>query len=92
LGSATERGDIGVKKFRDRRQCFNYIASFNKFVEQASFFVKEDLGAIAFGISLGSMGISLLLSLYEVSISIHALNIALSDMEKERHPVKRNLK
>lgn len=52
---------------------------------------KEDLGAIAFAVSLGSMGISLLLSLYEVSISINALNIALSDLEREQSSLRREV-
>ncbi len=46
------------------------------------FLIQIEMGAIAFGISLVSMCISLGLSLYEVFISINALNIALSDLER----------
>ncbi|MGK7932951.1 MAG: DUF2721 domain-containing protein [Microcystaceae cyanobacterium] len=74
-------------------QIFGVLGFFLCTISMLSLFLnKKDLGAIAFAISLGSMGISLLLSLYEVSISINALNIALSDMEKERQTFKSNLK
>lgn len=46
------------------------------------FFTYPTLGEIAFGSSLISMVISLLLSLYEISISVNALNIELEHMER----------
>ncbi len=54
------------------------------------FLEKRAGGAITFGISLGSMCLSLLLSLYEVSISINALNIALSDIENNQPSIMRS--
>ncbi|GFE68320.1 DUF2721 domain-containing protein [Chroococcus sp. FPU101] len=46
------------------------------------FFTYPRWGEIAFGISLMAMVISLVLSLYEISISVNALNIELEHMER----------
>ena len=44
----------------------------------------ERWGKVAFGASLVLMMISLALSVWEIQISVRALNIQLSDLEKER--------
>jgi uncharacterized Tic20 family protein len=46
------------------------------------FFTFDLIGEIAFGISLMAMVTSLLLSLYEIFISVNALNIELEHMER----------
>lgn len=46
------------------------------------FFTFDLMGEIAFGISLMAMVTSLLLSLYEIFISVNALNIELEHMER----------
>lgn len=46
------------------------------------FFTYSVVGEIAFAISLIAMVISLLLSLYEISISVNVLNIELEQMER----------
>lgn len=46
------------------------------------FFTFNLMGEIAFGISLMAMVTSLLLSLYEIFISVNALNIELEHMER----------
>jgi hypothetical protein len=42
----------------------------------------NNVGGIVFGVSLCAMVLSLLLSLYEISISVKAINIELEDMER----------
>jgi hypothetical protein len=42
----------------------------------------NNVGGIVFGVSLCAMVVSLLLSLYEISISVKAINIELEDMER----------
>jgi hypothetical protein len=46
------------------------------------FFSFNLIGDFTFGVSLGAMAISLVLSLYEISISVNALNIELEHMER----------
>ncbi|PSF37817.1 DUF2721 domain-containing protein [Aphanothece hegewaldii CCALA 016] len=46
------------------------------------FFTYEKAGELAFGFSLMAMVTSLVLSLYEISISVNALNIELEHMER----------
>ncbi len=48
------------------------------------FILQQNLGTLFFGLSLGAMCLSLLFSLYEVFISIDALDIVLSNLEQEK--------
>ena len=53
-------------------------------ISMFALFVKQELtGEILFGISLVSLVTSLVLSLCELSISTHALNVELEDLERK---------
>lgn len=78
-----------IRNLRTRVQLIKWMQFFGvlgftfcTFSMTCLFFTFDLAGEIAFGISLMAMVTSLLLSLYEISISVNALNIELEHMER----------
>jgi glucan phosphoethanolaminetransferase (alkaline phosphatase superfamily) len=78
-----------IRNLRKRVQLIKWMQFFGvlgfllcTFSMACLFFTYPRLAEIAFGISLMAMVVSLVLSLYEISISVNALNIELEHMER----------
>jgi hypothetical protein len=74
------RKRIGLIK---RMQMFGVISFLLCTLSMFALFVQQELaGEILFGISILTLSVSLIISLHEVSLSTHALNLELKDLEE----------
>jgi putative exporter of polyketide antibiotics len=67
-----------------RMQIFGVISFLLCTLSMFALFIQQELaGEILFGISILMLSASLILSLYEVTLSTHALNLELEDLKSE---------